>query len=134
MDDFQYFGLFIDEYTRGILQYRILSNLFGEKDKVFLDHCTLLHKSQIHNNPELYSYLNCHLGKHIKIKLVAIGMSNKAMAFKVEFYPTEVNMCANKIPYITIATFNGGKPVDSNYIRHWKDIESIEIITTLNKI
>ena len=33
-----------------------------------------------------------------------------------------INLCANKIPHITICTFNGGKPVDSNNITEWKDI------------
>lgn len=43
------------------------------------------------------------------------------------------NLCANKIPYITICTFNGGKPVDSNNITEWKDIEPIIIETKLEK-
>lgn len=43
------------------------------------------------------------------------------------------NLCANKIPHITICTFNGGKPVDSNNITEWKDIEPIIIETKLEK-
>lgn len=35
------------------------------------------------------------------------------MAFKVDIEPLK---CANEIPHITICTFNGGKPVDSNNI------------------
>ena len=42
-------------------------------------------------------------------------------------------VCANKIPHITICTFNGGKPVDSNNITEWKDIEPIIVETKLEK-
>lgn len=40
------------------------------------------------------------------IKIDGIGISDKAMAFRV-VYPS--NLCANKIPHITICTSNGGK-------------------------
>lgn len=52
------------------------------------------------------------------------------MAFRV-VYPS--NLCANKIPHITICTSNGGKPVDSNYITEWKDIEPITVEVKLEK-
>lgn len=39
--------------------------------------------------------------------------------------------CANEIPHVTICTFNDGKPVDSNNITEWKDIEPIIVNTKL---
>ena len=55
----------------------------GVADRIFIDHCTLLHKSQLEGNEELQSYLESNLGKSISIKLEAIGISDKAMAFRV---------------------------------------------------
>lgn len=70
-----------------------------------------------------------------------IGISDKAMAFKVSLQDSEFDMCsltllcANKIPHITICTFNGGKPVNSNNITKWYDLnEPISIETILKKV
>lgn len=135
MKDFQYFGLFLDDNTRdklaSFIRTEINSSIIDEADKVFLDHCTLLHKSQLHGNSELYSYLESLMGKEIPIKLVALGMSDKAFAFKV-LLPVN-GMCANTIPHITIATYKGGKPVDSNSITDWERISPIEVTTTVGK-
>jgi hypothetical protein len=64
------------------------------------------------------------------LEINGIGVSDKAMAFRCNI---PENLCANKIPHITICTFNGGKPVDSNNITEWKDIEPIIIETKLEK-
>ena len=102
----------------------------GVADRIFIDHCTLLHKSQLEGNEELQSYLESNLGKSISIKLEAIGISDKAMAFRVG----EVdNICANEVPHITIATFRGGNPVDSNRIINWTCIEPVVITAKLEK-
>lgn len=47
------------------------------------------------------------------------------------YYPS--NLCANKIPHITICTFRGGMPKDSNNITEWKDIEPITVEVKLEK-
>ena len=47
----------------------------------------------------------------------------------------DYEICANEIPHITICTFNGGKPVDSNNIVRWYYLdEPIEIETTLKRV
>lgn len=100
----------------------------------YLDHCILLHKSQRTSHFLLEDTLSTALimyGSIIEsIKIDGIGISDKAMAFRV-VYPS--NLCANKIPHITICTSNGGKPVDSNYITEWKDIEPITVEVKLEK-
>lgn len=114
------------------IDYNIALNV---ADKIFIDHCTLLHKShvaysQLINYEDLQSCLDNALGKSISIKLVAVGISDKAMAFRVE----GVNdICANPVPHITIATFRGGKPVDSNKILNWRYIEPIIVTAKLEK-
>lgn len=118
MKDYQYYGLFLDTDTKNMLMDTLTDNIdyniaLGVADRIFIDHCTLLHKSQLDSNENLQSYLESSLGKSMSIRLVAVGISDKAMAFKVEGVD---NICANEVPHITIATFRGGNPVDSNKV------------------
>ena len=135
MNNFHYFGLFLSTDTKNMLMDTLTDNIdyniaLGVADRIFIDHCTLLHKSQLEGNEELQSYLESNLGKSISIKLVAVGVSDKAMAFKVEGVD---NICANEVPHITIATFRGGNPVDSNKIINWTCIEPVVITAKLEK-
>lgn len=50
-----------------------------------------------------------------EVNFTHIGISDKAVALKAEL---EVP-CMNDIPHCTIATFNGGKPKNSNDIDNW---------------
>ena len=135
MNNFHYFGLFLGTNTKNVLMDGLTDIIdyniaLGVADRIFIDHCTLLHKSQLEGNEELQSYLESNLGKSISIKLVAVGVSDKAMAFKVEGVD---NICANEVPHITIATFRGGNPVDSNKIINWTCIEPVVITAKLEK-
>lgn len=138
MKDFHYFGLFLEDKAKvkllGIFLnflYENNNSLILNDDSIILDHCTLLHVSQLHDNQVFYDYLNTRVGETFSIVINGIGISDKAVAFRVN--KRSVVSC-NSIPHITIATFNGGKPVDSNNITEWKDIEPIIIKTTLKKV
>lgn len=135
MKDYQYYGLFLDTDTKNMLIDTLTDSIgynmaLGLADRVFIDHCTLLHKSQLDSNENLQSYLESNLGKSMSIRLVAVGISDKAMAFKVEGVD---NICANEVPHITIATFRGGNPVDSNKITNWRYIEPTIVNAKLEK-
>lgn len=122
MDNFHYFGLFLDTNTKNKLMNILTDNIdyniaLNVADKIFIDHCTLLHVSQLHGNSEVFNDLNNRLGENIQIKIEGIGISDKAMAFKVTL-PRNV-YSINKTPHITICTFNSGKPVESNNITKW---------------
>lgn len=56
------------------------------------------------------------VGKQVELTVTELGISDMAMAVKVEGYPT-----ANAIPHITLAinVAEGGKPVMSNNITNW---------------
>jgi hypothetical protein len=136
MKKFNYFGLFLDLDVRDELMDMLNANeeynmLLEKADKIFIEHCTLIHVSQLHGNSEIYNYLNDRIGEKYEIVINGIGISDKAAAFRVAEYSV---VCVNEIPHITITTFNDGKPVDSNNITEWKDIEPIIIKTTLKKI
>ena len=78
--------------------------------------------------------LDKDLNYKFHITIIGIGISDKAMAFKFRRSGI-VTPCKNKIPHITICTFNNGKPVDSNKITEWYDLdEQITIQTILKRV
>ena len=134
MRDIIYFGLFFDDKTRNRLLTvvkRHWPSLLNSASKIYVDHCTLLHKSKYEGFPELYSFLKKNIGRTVTVSLIAVGISRKAMAFQVQFTAGEEFLCANWIPHITVFTFGDGKPVDSNYIESWVEIDPIDITTTI---
>ena len=83
MDNFHYFGLFLDTNTKNKLMNILTDNIdyniaLNVADKIFIDHCTLLHVSQLHGNSEVFNDLNNRLGENIQIKIEGIGISDKA--------------------------------------------------------
>lgn len=135
MNNFHYFGLFLDTDTKNRLMDILTDNIdyniaLNAADKIFIDHCTLLHVSQLHGNSEIYNYLKGYVGEKFQIVINGVGISDKAMAFRVD---EKSVVCVNDIPHITIATFRGGKPVDSNEITNWKDIRPIIVTVKLEK-
>ena len=87
--------------------------------------------SQLHGNSEIYNYLKGYVGEKFKIVINGVGISDKAMAFRVD---EKSVVCVNDIPHITIATFRGGKPVDSNEITNWEAFGPIIIDVELKKV
>eukprot|EP01127_Copromyxa_protea_P003049 TRINITY_DN12926_c0_g1_i1.p1 TRINITY_DN12926_c0_g1~~TRINITY_DN12926_c0_g1_i1.p1 ORF type:complete len:185 (-),score=24.37 TRINITY_DN12926_c0_g1_i1:88-642(-) len=68
-------------------------------------------------NPDLKPEVS--LGQEIELRVVALGKSEIAMAVKVEGSVP----CTNKIPHVTIAIGPGGKPMQSNHITDWEDLD-----------
>jgi hypothetical protein len=56
-------------------------------------------------------------------------LSDKALAVKVKLPPGVV--CANPVPHITLCVSPDGRPVDSNDIQNWHEIESLDLWGTL---
>lgn len=136
MNNFHYFGLFLDTDTKNRLMNILTDNIdynvaLNVADKIFIDHCTLLHVSQLHGNSEIYNYLKGYVGEKFQIVINGVGISDKAMAFRVD---EKSVVCVNDIPHITIATFREGKPVDSNEITNWKAFGPIVINAELKKV
>lgn len=70
------------------------------------------------------------LGKNVTLTVTALGLSDKAMAVKVEGYPSK-----NAIPHITVAVNpDGGKPVISNDITKWQDIKRFNLMGTVTQV
>lgn len=128
-----YYALVVTEESRNklisYLQNSDYNYLFEKVSKVYLHHCTLLHKSQIIYNKHLKNILDENINNKFTLMIMSIGFSEKALAF---FSPNGFSV--NKIPHITIGTYEDGKPVDSNYITNWKEINVISVETILKRI
>lgn len=70
------------------------------------------------------------LNKDVTLTVTELGLSDMAMAVKVEGYPSN-----NAIPHITIAVNpNGGKPVMSNDITEWTKINPFKVVGKVTEI
>lgn len=123
---YNYYAIVLTEESKKQLMQLCCTNerfayLYEETSKVYCDHCTIMHNSK--HNPYVKEYLDTQLGKEFTMEVVAIGYSLNAIAARLSrgWYITQ--MCTNDIPHITIGTFEGGKPVDSNFINFWKGLE-----------
>lgn len=98
--------------------------------RIYLDHCTLVHNNDF--DEDIFNIAK-ELGQDYKVSLIVLGIgyNDKAMAFKVSI-PAYIK-CKNNTPHITICTFKGGKPVDSNSITNWEmfDVPKV-VMSTIN--
>ena len=138
MEKFEYYGLFLTEESKAKLKAWLIDSNYRpeilKSEKEYLDHCTMLHKSQRGEDTYLIEedlkFMLSVQVKNMRLEIDGIGVSDKALAFRCNL---SEELCANKVPHITICTFNGGKPVDSNNITEWKDIKPIIVEAKLGK-
>ena len=72
-----------------------------------------------------YTWCVSHDAEKFKITAKELGISDKAIAVKVD----TLCLSENTLKHVTLATNKGtdGKPVDSNYILNWSDIVPFEL-------
>lgn len=123
---YNYYAIVLTEESKKKLMQLCCTNesfdyLYEETSKVYCDHCTIMHNSN--HNPYVKEYLDTQLGKEFTMEVTAIGYDDKALAARLSrgWYITQ--LCTNDIPHITIGTFIGGKPVDSNFIDFWRGLK-----------
>lgn len=106
-----YSGVLLDNQSRTALIKQFATVLPDGWD-IFAHHMTVTFGKGLEDRDEV--------GKEVVLTAVALGVSDKALAVRVEGYPT-----SNAIPHITIAvnTAGGGKPYDSNKITDWGSID-----------
>lgn len=140
MKDFahiEYIGLFLTKESKdrlknwlmNIAPIEALGDVDWENPTEYLDHCTLIHRSQMDKAFDLDTFMetvNTLWKEDNKIQITHIGHNGKALAFKVDS-PLVRKMCKNENPHITICTYNGGKPKDSNTITNWVELMPITI-------
>lgn len=82
--------------------------------KIINHHMTIMHRSR--KNNDLLMWIEDNYGKRFEVKVVALGVSNDAIALGIEA-PNVPS--GNAIKHITIAIPPNGKAVNSNYITNW---------------
>lgn len=120
-----YFGVFIPPFAK-FENLRALSDngvKIPEGWKLVNHHMTIAFNDGSERAQKLYDFYKKVFGKQTNITIDGIGVSDDAIAVRVRFG----NPIANKIPHITIAIPQNGKPVNSNKITNWVDIEPYEI-------
>jgi predicted kinase len=119
--DVLYSAVVLDNGSRAALLSRV-GEYIPEDWKVFAHHMTIVFGKGVPNKEDL--------GKEVTLYVEAIGLSDMAMAVRVEGYPS-----ANAIPHITIAINpDGGKPVMSNDITKWQKIKNFAIKGVVTEI
>lgn len=117
MEKWIYFGIFLDKVSRE----RLKMNFDIPEDwKWYGDHITLCFNDNSLLSKVAAEINEGYVGAERSIKVTGIGISENAMALRVQL-PVGV-VCTNKVAHITIGAKT--KPVDSNAIEIWNDIDT----------
>jgi hypothetical protein len=120
-----YLGVFIDissklKNLKALDEYNIT---IPENWKRFNHHMTIAFNNGSKLSNELYAFYRDMMGNKAILTIDGIGVSDEAIAVRVRW----VGPMANKIAHVTIATPPNGKPVNSNKITKWFDIQPYKI-------
>lgn len=147
-ENFIYFSLnltqnSIERLENYILQNKIIQEIIQRKQITgkFLHHCTIFHKKDNHPSSEEFKEIfynkikkefEKEVGKIYKIKVIGWGWNNRALALLVGEESIDLPRLINHKYHITVYTFNGGRPVESNNILVWDMFDKpIEVDCTL---
>ncbi|MFA5404642.1 MAG: hypothetical protein WC358_06880 [Ignavibacteria bacterium] len=117
----------LDEESHNLLLEKT-SHLNNDGWKVFAHHMTITHRAD--RDIPLQEWAEKHLGEVFTLKAVRVGISEKALAIEVE---SDVPS-SKAIKHVTIATSRDGKPVESNYIKKWFDVEPFNLKGVITRI
>lgn len=119
--DVLYSAVVLNKESRDMLLSR-LEDMIPENWKVIAHHMTIVFGKPVPNQEDL--------NKEVTLTVTELGLSDMAMAVRVEGYESN-----NAIPHITIAINpDGGKPVMSNNITDWDKIKPFNITGVVTEI
>ena len=125
LENWIYFGVFLDA-DESERVYNIINSLHGidipDDWRKYTDHMTIIYNNKSAIAQAWAKATAPRVGEDVLLKATHIGMSDKAIAIRVNG-----EMSANAIPHITIACSPTGKPVDSNKITNWRKIDPFTI-------
>lgn len=124
MEDVLYISLVLTEDSKRNLINRTMCYAPEWHGQIIAEHHTIaFYTSGL--TEEIFNWAVKNEGKNFEVYAVEYGISDKAFAVRLE---TSIP-CANEIKHITVATNpdNGGKPVDSNNIKDWKEMSVITL-------
>ena len=109
-----YIGIFLNKESRNKLK-ELANKIVLDNWKLYCHHMTIAFNDGSKEANEAYNFYKNFFGAQTYVIATHIGISNDAIAVKVETDETTLN----KIPHITLATPIDGKAVNSNYITRW---------------
>ena len=116
-----YSAVVLDKQSHDTL-LNVFSDMIPPDWKPFAHHMTIAFGKGVENEADL--------GREVELSVTDIGISDMAIAVKVEGYPSK-----NAIPHITLAINpDGGKPKDSNLIKEWFETKEITIKGVVSNI
>lgn len=114
-----YYGIFFSDSTkRAIYDYvnKFLSEngySIPEDWKKYCSHMTLVFNHGTEDDERLASFYDMFLGETQSLRSIAVGISDRAIALKIDF------ITANVHSHVTVAIAPDAKPVESNDIVNW---------------
>lgn len=120
MEKWIYFGIFLDESSKERLR---MSFDIPENWKWYGDHVTLCFNDGSELSKVAAEINKGYVGAERSFEVTGIGISENAMALRVKL-PAGV-VCTNKVAHITIGAKT--RPVDSNAITIWHDIDGLTL-------
>jgi hypothetical protein len=131
-----YYGIFFDDETKRRLltmANSIIGDRFGhgvpDGYRTYCDHVTLIYNDGKREKMRAAQAIEKTVGRRINVEINSIGISEKAIAFGVGNIVTQ-----NKHSHITVATAPGAKPVDSNAITEWTQIDGFDVYGTVKRV
>ena len=125
LENWIYFGVFLDA-DESERVYNIVNLLPGidipDDWRKYADHMTIIYNNKSEIAQAWAKATAPRVGEDVLLKATHVGVSDKAIAIRVNG-----EMSANAIPHITIACSPTGKPVDSNKITNWREIDPFTI-------
>lgn len=125
LENWIYFGVFLDDNESERL-YNIVESLPGIKIpsdwKKYAHHMTIIFNNKTDVAQAWAKTTLQRMGEDVCLTVTHVGVSDKSIAVRVSG-----EMSANSIPHITIACSPNGKPVDSNKITNWREIDPFKI-------
>ena len=124
MGDVLYISLVLDKESRmRLIEKTKQYSPDWKNGNVIAEHHTIAFFTSL--TEDIYDWAVQFEGKVFEVHAYEYGVSDKAFAVKLE---TDIP-CANEIKHITVMTNpdNGGKPVDSNNIKDWKEMPVITL-------
>ena len=125
LENWIYFGVFLDA-DESERVYNIINSLHGidipDDWRKYTGHMTIIYNNKSEIAQAWAKATAPRVGEGVLLKATHVGVSDKAIAIRVNG-----EMSANAIPHITIACSPTGKPVDSNKITNWREIDPFTI-------
>ena len=117
--DWIYYGVFLEERSKENLLMFVKHFVKIPKNwRIYCDHMTIVFNDLSERAYLWGQNLEPFIGQKVRLRVTHIGVSEKSVAVMVTGYSS-----ANEFPHVTVAIAPCAKPVDSNKIQKWTEID-----------